>query len=241
VAVWACSANVPSKEPSDTALTVTFSASAPAPPSPTSTEEQPSASPLVSPSPSATAEGIACLVDDPLLQPISAVQLAAACDYYVVTGSKASQLRESLNSERPRDGSKRYDAKTTWYIAWRYALTLSPNGSRCEATHVTVSLSVTVIFPEWSDQSRATPALRKHWRSYMVALGTHEAGHERIAISGANDTVRAIEALGAFDSCLAAAKGANTAGDAVADTVRARQRQYDSATQHGATQGATFP
>jgi predicted secreted Zn-dependent protease len=168
------------------------------------------------------------------------VHVAAACYFYLVSGSTALVLRRSLDTDGPIVLGSRFDAWSSWHVSWDFALAADTTG-RCEATGVSASLSVTVTFPQWTDPSNGAPDLQDRWYGFLDALATHETGHEAIAIQAANAAVQAIESLDSFDSCSAAETRSNAAGQHELDVARAAEADYDDATKHGETQGATFP
>ncbi len=153
--------------------------------------------------------------------------------YYDVTGSTESELRESMDKSRPRDpydNNKPVDAYTDWYISWNWPGYGTEN---CDLAAAVVTYTIKVTLPRWHAPVNAAPELIVKWEKYIQSLTLHEKGHVdnivdnypsvKIAIQGATcstadaEAQKALEPLRQFDS------------------------NYDSATQHGATQGAIFP
>ncbi len=151
--------------------------------------------------------------------------------YYDIVGATETQLRDQLNAFGPvgYDGYKA-DSTTRWYIAWQWPT--NPDGS-CRLSKVAVSHKITVIFPRWNPPQGASGKLIAKWEKYLSALAEHEIGHVSLVVAKLQ---RVKEALGS-----ATCKTANRVGEAVLSEIRKADIDYDTVTNHGATQGARFP
>jgi predicted secreted Zn-dependent protease len=152
--------------------------------------------------------------------------------YYDVSGTNAKAIRKSLDARRLRDPNdgKAVDAMTHWRIAygWRVG---GPEG--CDLAEPKVTYRAEVTLPRLADEERLPRKLLIRWRRYVAALGEHEAGHVRYPFEHVGDVATAIRA----SSCETARQAAAAAIAALAH----HDSDYDRATRHGASQGATFP
>lgn len=159
--------------------------------------------------------------------------------YYDVVGKSAAALRHEMSDKGPLDGGKRFDAYTQWHVKWtfRYA----PVGHGCRLTTIDTSLDGTIEFPRWQHGDDASPSLVEKWEKYLTALRTHEDGHYAHGVAAENE----IEALGqSFQiagSCNKIAQAFNDQATAISARYAAMDVTYDRATDHGKSQGATFP
>jgi predicted secreted Zn-dependent protease len=174
------------------------------------------------------------------VQPSAKVALTANETRYDVTGQTSAQLRADLDRLGPRDRSgKRYDAHTTWNIAWAYRFVRGVRG--CRASFVTATVDVRQTLPRWRERAGASAPLVQRWQTYELALQEHEDGHRDIAVRAANAAHRALTELPAAPNCDEMDRRANAAGQAILEQHRQQERDYDRTTKHGVTQGAVFP
>jgi predicted secreted Zn-dependent protease len=160
--------------------------------------------------------------------------------YYDIAGDSPTELRESLNQQRPvgPDGMS-HDAVTLWYTRWQYRTTTSGRG--CAVASFEVSLEIVTTLPKWTNEAAAPSSLVARWRGYYEALVRHEDGHKAIA----KETAAAIRNAGtntpSNSSCAELARAIDRVANDVLKQYREKERQYDKETQHGRTQGARFP
>ena len=159
---------------------------------------------------------------------------------YIITGNSANTLRDQMSTFGPSDiASERFDASTKLYIQWQY--NYQPVADGCYLTKVDVKVDITYRFPEWSDYSLAEDGLKHHWDGYMQNLKTHERGHAENGVAAATEIERALTQLPVMQSC---EDLANTADNIAYQTIaqhNTKDIHYENETNHGATQGATFP
>ena len=151
--------------------------------------------------------------------------------YYEIRGSNESDLRQQLNELGPVDDSgRRNDASTKWYISWNWP---GYGNTNCSPKDATTKLDVQVIFPKWNPPSNAAPEVVAKWTKYTQVLSLHEKGHVDNVMTNYQSVLSAIKA--------ATCSTAEAAAQAALGPIRQNDISYDAATQHGATQGATFP
>lgn len=154
---------------------------------------------------------------------------------YDVEGRSAAELRASLDARGPEDDTGRHDAYTKWYVRWFYDYDRAE--TTCTLKNVRATLEVKYTFPSWPGE---TPELRERWQRYLEALRTHEKGHTENGIDAARLIVTGIRALAPAGDCDTAGTRANQKANEELELAKARDREYDEETRHGATQGATF-
>jgi predicted secreted Zn-dependent protease len=167
------------------------------------------------------------------------LQIEQKIQHYAIAGSSASELRRQMNQLGPSDASGRHDAFTRWYVRWSYPYDRSPGS--CGLGKVKVSVTVSYTLPEWSDPAAAPPDLVTQWNGYLAAVRRHEDGHRDNGVAAGRDVLAKLRAFGTRDTCDAANRDANAAGNRILDEYRTKDRRYDETTRHGATQGAKFP
>ena len=160
--------------------------------------------------------------------------------YYDVGGRDAREVRANLNRFGPADkNQKRFDAITRWSVSWNYQYRQA-NG-RCAIASVTSKVDVTVTFPRLKADASTPPALRNAFGNYTAKLMVHEKGHAQTGINIARRIETGIRALAPEPNCTVLAGVANRLGHTLDGQGSRADDEYDTRTQHGATQGATFP
>jgi len=154
--------------------------------------------------------------------------------FYAVAGDSAEALRKSLDAAA--QGS--FDAETEWTMTWTFRYRRAPG--YCELDAADVDLAIVVRLPR-TDEAALAPALRQRWADYVSALEAHEMGHAARETAVARAYAAALEDAAADSDCSRLGSVLNTLGQSYLDQGRASDTAYDSATGHGATEGATFP
>lgn len=153
-------------------------------------------------------------------------------EYYDVSGRTPAAIRAALNAVRPRDPNDGLpvDALSRWYVRWSWR----GNGrGGCDLANPTVEYSARIVMPRLANEADVPPAVRARWRAYVAALETHEAGHVRYPFDRLGEIAAAIRG----STC----GGANEAARRALAPMQRHDVDYDRATRHGASQGATFP
>ncbi|ODS70010.1 MAG: peptidase [Acidovorax sp. SCN 68-22] len=154
---------------------------------------------------------------------------------YAVHARADQSLREALNAATPItvDG-RRFHGHTQWNVHWNFWWHEDAAG-RCRITRVRTRLATRLQMPELR---RATPAQAARFARYERALRAHEEGHVQLGRDAAQAIDRGIAALPAAGSCAALEERANALGRRLLAEHAARDKHYDRATGHGASQGA---
>ena len=155
----------------------------------------------------------------------------AKIEYYDISGSTASELRQSLDTLSPVDkNGYRSDARTDWYIRWYW---IGFGLKWCALRSAVTATQIVVTLPRWDAPPDASDKLVTKWNAYMLALVEHEKGHVDLAVARFPDVAQAIQE--------AACDTADARAEAVLSELRDADLRYDHETHHGATQGAVFP
>jgi predicted secreted Zn-dependent protease len=155
----------------------------------------------------------------------------AEISYYDIEGATAADLGQAMRELGPvaYDGWKG-SAATNWYISWNWP---GYGSQDCQLGDATVSYTVRVTLPQWQPPARTSPELVTDWNRYVLALASHEQQHVDFVPEGAADVEAAIRG--------ATCQTADAAAMAAIESIRQRDRDYDAATDHGASQGVVFP
>lgn len=118
---------------------------------------------------------------------------------------------EDMRAEMTAKGPEGYWAYTTWYVSW---------SSGCD-----VEVRIIFTFPNWTAYDDAPANLQERWDSFMEHLEAHEEGHAENGRGAAQE----IEDTRCGEDPYAILR--NWANE---------DKNYDSETDHGRTQGAVF-
>jgi predicted secreted Zn-dependent protease len=149
---------------------------------------------------------------------------------YVVEATNARAIRAEMNRIRPGLDGNRHDATTVW----KYRTQFSTIDGRCDPTSVRVTYTIAITLPDLQNRERLSSRDRQAWDRYFAALKTHELNHARIAQRGAELYEASIRSAADCQAGRAAASATNA-------QINAASAQYDTVTEHGRREGATFP
>ena len=151
--------------------------------------------------------------------------------YYDISGSTEKELRDQMNALAPV-GPDGYhgDALTTWYIRWTWD---GYGTDDCDLRSAKATYDIKVTMPRWNAPQDASPALIEKWNNYILALTAHEKVHVDNVIANLPVVINAIRRA----SCSTAEAKATE----ILSGIRSNDSNFDSQTNHGATQGAKFP
>lgn len=174
----------------------------------------------------------------------SSVDLVESINTYEFFGARAdaagSSLRQRLLVSTDYAGrEKRFTGQTDWHIEWRPCFEVE--SGRCRIGGVASTVNVTYTLPKWVDRDAAPPHLRERWRRYIDGLATHEKGHGEIAREVAWQIEAALVGRVSSGGCELLNAESVPVVEEVMNRGEAMQRAYDRRTEHGGTQGASFP
>ena len=158
---------------------------------------------------------------------------------YPVSGATEAEVRESLDRSPLSPDGRRRVGYTQADISWEFRYRES--GGRCRVVSATVTLNVTITLPEWTPPSGATRALRDRWDRFLGALTAHEQGHVDIALATAQRIEDALWRAPTQRSCKGYDDVLGRIANDLFDAAEVEQKKFDEDTDHGRTQGVSFP
>jgi predicted secreted Zn-dependent protease len=159
---------------------------------------------------------------------------------FAVSGDSASELRTDLDRKRPPSpNGRRYDANVQWSLTWSFHFDTQPRA--CGLADATVDLQMLVRLPVLAPDAAPPEAVRERWDDFAQLLETHEAGHVDNYTNGARALQDAYTTVEPAETCDELRALLADMGASAIDSIRAADIEYDRQTDHGRTQGATFP
>lgn len=161
-------------------------------------------------------------------------------EYYQIYGRSGAALRRQLASCAPTLGGSaggEYSGETSYSLTWQYAFLLGQN--TCRLTNVRVGLHLNMILPLWRGDTLAANNLKTQWDSFVAGLQTHENGHTDIDRQYATRLMNDLQNL-QTDNCTNLASLAQTTIASDTAAINQANDNYDTVTDHGATQGAAL-
>jgi len=158
--------------------------------------------------------------------------IKGAVAYYGVTGSTHVDIRRSMEARRSRYTHADFDANTEWRIHYKYTPAADQNG----ASTFTADETITITLPQWQAEKDGDAALARAWDTFSRNLVFHEEGHyliDEACLAAMRTRVARLPADAPFADVDALCKQTMRDYGAMND-------DYDRATHHGATQGASF-
>jgi predicted secreted Zn-dependent protease len=151
--------------------------------------------------------------------------------YYDIGGSTEDELREQLDAKGPVSSDGYHgDALTTWFVHWNWD---GYGTETCDLRSASATYDIKVAMPRWVPPPEASPALIEKWNTYVLALANHEKGHVDNVIANLPVIITAIRR--------ATCSSAEAEAQEILSGIRMIDENYDTTTDHGATQGAHFP
>ncbi len=156
-------------------------------------------------------------------------------EYYDIYGSNINDLKLEIQKKGSKEGSKRYDAYTTWRVGWEFE-TISSN-NKCTLKNVIVITEIKIVMPKWVNYSSAKKEVRQIWDKYYKALLDHENGHKEIGLKAADEIEKEIKKIKPKSSCDELERDINRNGDYVIAKYNSVEKEYDRKTNHGLNTG----
>ncbi len=161
---------------------------------------------------------------------------------YAIHGTDGATIREQIQACAPRqhagDSAAEYTAQTGYSMTWQYSYTQQADGS-CIVTNPRIGLHVAMILPAWSD-STASASFTSQWQTFLANLTTHENGHVDLDRQYAGEMLSDLQNFPA-SPCDTIQQSVNGIMQNSIARLNVANDQYDTATNHGATQGAVIP
>lgn len=161
---------------------------------------------------------------------------------YKIVGKTVAELRAQMTQLGPLsvDEGKRFDASTLWDLDSQFTFG-GKKGVSCQFKSISITVKTTFTLPEWTPPTGTPQTVIDRWKKHMAALQIHEDGHKKLGVEAGTDFLAQLKAIPPAASCAALQATAVAKRDAVKAAFKQKHKAYDQATNHGATQGATFP
>lgn len=148
-----------------------------------------------------------------------------------------NDIYNQINACGPNVEGQSYFGISKSQINWTYSYTYI--GDSCNVKDVVVGVHTDIYYPKLEVQSGGDSSLVAKWDAYMPHLVTHEEGHRDNAVTAGNQILSAISALPTL-SCATMQDQVNTTANNIIVNYNAVDKNYDTETNHGETQGADF-
>jgi predicted secreted Zn-dependent protease len=161
---------------------------------------------------------------------------------YRVYGNTASEIRHQIQQCAPRDSQSsiaaEYTGQTSYQASWQVDYSNDGTGN-CKVVNAKIGMHVMVTEPIW--QATSIPSdINTQWQTFITDLNIHEQGHVQLAHEYASQMLNDLQNFPG-SSC----NGIHTSVNAVMQndisSLNIANDQYDSSTNHGASQGAILP
>lgn len=174
--------------------------------------------------------------------PTGLKQLIEPTARYEIFGTSAKTLRSQIQSCAPKQAGSsvaEYTAQTTYQMTWQYRYADDGSG-RCRVTQASVGIRVQQILPLWRSTSAAQTGLASQWNGFITSLARHEDGHAALDIQYAQTLLDDLNNFPATP-CGQMPQAVKQLIDSDVSLLAQANDNYDSTTNHGATQGAILP
>ncbi len=151
-------------------------------------------------------------------------------NFYNVTGSTFREIRASIAKARP--WKDRFDGDTRWDVRWKFQYAERPGG--CAITSYSVSTKIVITLPRWTPPADVDSAVKEQWSRFYTALAQHELGHARLGTAAGEEVGQKIKGTAPQAECAALRKMADEQAEQAVADYRAREKDYDRRTNHGA-------
>jgi len=163
-------------------------------------------------------------------------QLIDTPDVYNVHGASVDDISAQLRRCAPSSSEGTFSGATSYWLGTHYSYQLTSHGT-CRLADITVAVHISQVLPSWQDNG--SDALTDQWSAYERSLVLHENGHVVIIISQAHMLLDDLSALSDLPCETIAASASNIIAANIG-TLESANSEYDTTTNHGATQGAIW-
>jgi predicted secreted Zn-dependent protease len=165
--------------------------------------------------------------------PTGALDLQVNVVHYDVRGLDYPSLVRSLRANGPQG----FHGLARWSVTFDNSM--EPRGEDCAISAVRVRVTGEILMPRWVDAAAAPLDLQRRWSDHYAALQRHEDGHIQHGRELALLVKERLMGLGVM-ACDRLKALARDESQRLYENLKARDKEYDARTNHGATQGASF-
>lgn len=158
--------------------------------------------------------------------------------YYSVSGTTPAEIASNIQQcAKASESGEGYSAQTNYTLTWFYDT--HRDGTACSLRNVRVGMHVGITLPKLQKTPAHSAALINTWDTYLQALTVHESGHATIDAQYAGLLVQRLNSLPALP-CDQVSAQVHRVVTATETELAQANASYDTATDHGTTQGALF-
>jgi predicted secreted Zn-dependent protease len=160
---------------------------------------------------------------------------------YQIFGRNGDTLRSQIRQCAPKDDgqSSQFAAETIYNLTWRYQY-VSIGNDVCQVTNASVGIHISQIMPLWRPDSKTPASFTSGWNNFAKNLSTHENGHVNLDLQYAQALLNDLRDFPPTP-CSQMAESVKHLADSDSAMLAQANDNYDSTTNHGATQGAILP
>lgn len=155
-------------------------------------------------------------------------------NYYSIYGNSANALYQEIRTKGPQGFTGYTDSEINYHY------TTFAGGSNCRVAALTIDLVITYTLPRWENQSAANAELQQSWSTTFPRLLKHEQQHGAFAREAYNRIRREVSQIGFRGSCAEVGREVDSIAAAALAEKAENNRNYDSTTDHGRTEGVQF-
>lgn len=154
--------------------------------------------------------------------------------FYDVQGSTPEEVRASMIERGPKDaGGKARFAYTDWYVSWRWKKTSDGN---VDTNTIALECSAQILLPRLRPGANTDQRFIRAWHEYAERMREHELKHVEHVSARAPEIISVIHKESARRGGLSPVS-ANKFVSEVISRIKALDRAYDRATNHGLREG----
>lgn len=154
--------------------------------------------------------------------------------FYDVYGNSPAEVRASMIERGPKDaGGKPRFAYTDWHVSWRWKMT--PGGD-VDTNTIRLECSAEILLPRLRPTVNTSQEFIRSWHEYVERTREHELKHVGHVSAKAPEIISRIRRERLRRGALSPTS-ANDIVSGVTNRIRALDRAYDRATNHGLTEG----
>jgi len=154
--------------------------------------------------------------------------------FYDVEGETPEAVRASMLKRGPKDaGGKARFAYTDWHISWRWGRTAS---GHVNTASITLECAAEVLLPRLRPKATTSVSFIRAWHEYVERMKRHELKHVEHVVARAPEIITRLRSARAKRGALSTTH-ANSVVTRVVNQIKALDRAYDRATNHGQTEG----
>lgn len=159
--------------------------------------------------------------------------------FYEIKGDTAGRLFYQMNNCIPSNNGVSVAAVT--YTNFTRTFNYNSIGGRvCNIKDIGVGVHSTVLYPRWTPPKGVDSSLINKWNKYVQKLKIHEEGHVAIGNKYSKKYYDFLMKISRGGDCLESISILDAEQDRITKEMDDANIEYDFATDHGVSQGASF-